>query len=305
MNKKNIFQYVSSIIKHNLLIRLISRASKTANIILDLEDSIQDVTKENNTKILKEQARENLKLLITNNPNLKVGIRINNINSSEYNKDLELISKFKNIEWSYIVLPKIESYSEIQQIIKDLSSINYKEIIICIESEQAVNNLEGILKNINRNKISKIQFGHFDFFLDRGTFPIPEQLSEVFWEICKPLIHQVEKEGFTYLHSPISALNSKLLTNTVVHKLNTICDYGFGFATLSINQNTLLTNYDESFLLTLPITNTDINKVKYANDIIESFTNNNSSFSFIHKDKNQVFIPPQQYYSAIKFLNNR
>ena len=240
MKSKNIYQYVSSIIEIESLNRLIHRASKSANIILDLEDSIQDVFDRKNTSILKKQARNNLGLLSSVFSDLKVGIRINQINSSEYYKDIIFLTELKHVKWSHIILPKIESYNEIQQFLNDISSIKYQEIIICIESDKGLSNLHVILEKINYKKISKIQFGHFDYFLDKGIFPIPEQTSPVFWETCELLIEQVEYFGFTYLHTPLNVLNSEYLTNSIVNRLKKICKNEFGFATVSMTQNYLL-----------------------------------------------------------------
>lgn len=304
MNNAIIFQYVSSIIECQSLNRLIRRASKSANIILDFEDSIQDVLEEKKTSLLKKQARNNLRLLLNVHSDLEVGVRINHLNSSEYKNDIILLSELKHVKWSYIVLPKIESYYEIKQILVDLLSIRYQEIIICIESDTGLNNLHSTLKNINSKNISKIQFGHFDYFFDRGIFPIPEQTSPVFWETCESLIKQVEELGFTYLHTPINVLNSKSLTNSIVNKLKKTCENEFGFATVSMIQNELLLYYKESEAKPLLMKSNNINKTIYANEIINCFSKNKSNFSFQHKNQDRIFIPPQEYYAAKLFLSN-
>lgn len=304
MKSKNIFQYVSSIIEIELLNRVIHRALNSANIILDLEDSIQNVTDNSKNSELKEQARKNLSQLSNTFYNSKVGIRINQINSIEYRKDIELLKELKQIKWNFIVLPKVESYVEIQQFIKDIATIEFNEIILCIESENGMNNLHSILRKIKHKKITRIQFGHFDYFLDKGVFPIPEQTSPVFWETCELLIQEVERLGYTYLHTPMNELNSEALANGIVKRLKLICKNEFGFATVSSSQNKLLLNFENSEAHSLSIgTNSTINKVDFAQEIIKKFSNSNTNFSFEHKNTHRIFIPPQEYYGAIKFLS--
>ena len=242
--KKNhnhlIFQYISALTNETILKRFIRRLSinKKINIILDLEDSIQDIKNKTNNIILKSEARNNLKNLLKDKIDINIGIRINQINTEEFRKDIEFLEENSFFKWKYIVLPKIEDLVDIQENIKSLKKIQYNEIIICIESQKGFNNLKKIL-SANLKGISKVQFGHFDFFYDSGIFPIPNQDNIIFWEYCNKIISEVEIHGYTYLHSPINKLEPNFVLS-VLNYLSNICKNEFGFATISMLQSEIL-----------------------------------------------------------------
>lgn len=297
--KANTFQYISALTEPRILQKLLYKASKFANIVIDLEDSIMDPDCENKTRLLKKKARNNLRQLFVNKPNIEVGIRIN---STETDKDIALLEELCNIQWKYIVLPKIESFDQIMGYMASLKPIHFHEIIICIESTKGLKNLASILKNNNSKQLSKVQFGHFDYFLDAGVFPIPSQSEPLFWQVCKNIISLVESHAYTYLHSPTSSLNSQSYMNSIVGKLKEICTNQFGLATVTLNQSMQLHNFKDNKDESLRIaTNSIEDKTVYAEKISAIYSKsrkNNLSFHY----KNGVFISPQEYFAAKKYL---
>ncbi len=302
-----IFQYISALTNKPILKRLINRLSvnNKINIILDLEDSIQDVRNETNNIVLKSEARNNLKNLLQDKIDINIGIRINQINTYDFRKDIEFLEENIFFKWEYIVLPKVENLIDIQEYLKYLKKIQYNELIICIESQKGFINLKEIL-SINLKSISKIQFGHFDFFLDKGIFPIPNQDNFIFWEYCNKIISETEMYGYTYLHSPVSKLESNFVLS-VSNYLSSKCKNKFGIATVSINQSKILykTNIEDAKPLKIKKEH-NRDKRLYALQIIKYFeTSKKKSFGFMCNLKDKCFIPPQEYFSAIKYLSSK
>lgn len=302
--KVKTFQYISALIEYQSLQRLINRTNKYANVIIDLEDSIMDVNSKNETSLHKHKARKNLRRLLDIGFDLEIGIRINSINSIEFEKDIELLEELNIIDWRYIVLPKIESHIELQQYLSKLEVIGFQEIVICIESEKGVEQLNSILRNNRSKLLSKVQFGHFDYFLSTNTFPIPNQTEPLFWKTCQNIIEIAESNGYMYLHSPLSSLNSRKLMHRVLGKLKDTCKHEFGFASVSLDQSICLFYYKKNQyepLIVATRENKDI--TAYAEKIKYLFTQSkNNRFSFHHKNQNGKFIPPQEYIAATNFL---
>lgn len=300
------FQYISALIENHSLHRLINRANKYSNIIIDLEDSIIDINDRTKTRLLRSKARQNLRNLFNDDFDIEIGIRINSIDSIEFDLDIALLEELSCINWKYIVLPKIETHIELQQYLYRLEGIDFQELIICIESEKGVEQLNSILKNNRSKLISKVQFGHFDYFLNLNTFPIPNQTEPLFWKTCKNIIQIVESNGYNYLHSPVNILNSKKIINSVLGELKNTCKHKFGFATVSLNQSICLFNNKEGLHEPLVIVRRpNENLTTYAKTIKHLYQDKKKKeFSFNHKNENGQFIPPQEYISAINFLTN-
>jgi hypothetical protein len=263
-----------------------------------------DVKSKNKTSLLKKQARKNLRSLLNIDFDLDIGIRINPINSIEFQMDIELLEELSSINWKYIVLPKIESHIELQECLSKLKVVDFQEIIICIESEKGVEQLNSILVNNRSKLLSKIQFGHFDYFLSTNTFPIPNQTELLFWKICENIIKTVESNGYEYIHTPLSILNSKNLIHSILGKLKDTCKYEFGFATISLYQSIFLFNYKKDQHERLIIVAREKEDVTaHAENIKYLFTKSKKNkFSFHHKNQKGKFIPPQEYIAAINFL---
>jgi len=300
------YQYISAVIEPPILLRYTNDIIKHANIILDLEDAVWDVNDKENTKNLKKIARKNLHTLFTQSPKLKTGLRINSIHSEEFIKDIELLKNLEDVNWDTLVFPKIESTKDLTVYFDALKGINFQEVIICIESTRGVKNLTKILETNSFSKMSKVQFGHFDYFLDAGIFPIPSQNEIAFWDVCKSLIETIESQGYSYSHTPLKSLCDQRLMHSVIGKLNILCSKSFGLATINKDQSLQILNYNESEYEPLSISKSNYNKTNYANAIIRQFTEvKNKKFSFYHDTQNNRFIPPQEYLGAKIFISKQ
>ena len=112
-------------------------------IIFDLEDSVLSNDK--------AKAREDLfKYLLSNNPNVIIYIRVNDINSENGLRDIEMLSE---LDFTFII-PKFENEENFKKISKNI------KIIPLIETPLAINNLNKIAKN---EKVIGLSFGAADF----------------------------------------------------------------------------------------------------------------------------------------------
>ena len=195
-------------------------------LILDLEDSIQDPFSESKTKILKENARNNLywlsnKNIQTSSKN-KIFIRINSIGTSYFKKDLEIIKKIileDQLLISGLFLPKIENYKQIEYIQNFFNF--YKDLLYVpiIETKEGMINLELILKNdSDNNYIYAIHYGHFDYCLDTQAWPFPDPFHNEFWDIVNKVANLAIRYNKIYVHTPFFFLkNEKIFWGSEAH----------------------------------------------------------------------------------------
>ena len=120
----NTFQYLSLVRFKGILSILKKHEKQNISIILDLEDSAQDLFSKKRTSELKSTCRKGIIFLAEKNLKLKndIFIRINNIKSKEYLKDLLVIKQAikKGFKVNGIFLTKLSKFSEINNVYKYL-----------------------------------------------------------------------------------------------------------------------------------------------------------------------------------------
>lgn len=129
--------------------------SKADAVIIDLEDSIAKSEKANARECVEnylEQSTLNLK---------NVYLRVNDINSSFWEKDVELVAKYPSLG---VMLPKAESAEDIHLVNKILST--EQKIIPLIETAKGIM-FASQIANSTKNVI-RLAFGAVDYCLDLG-----------------------------------------------------------------------------------------------------------------------------------------
>lgn len=107
--------------KPAITVRMIRQVTgMDAVIVLDLEDSLWDVSDPVRTKALKSAARRDLLELANTYPEIflqnKIGARINKTTTPEFAADLSALSKIaRTLPLSILVPTKVESARELQQ----------------------------------------------------------------------------------------------------------------------------------------------------------------------------------------------
>ena len=279
--------------------------------ILDLEDSAQDPFSKSRTADLKSSSRAGLDLISrdsTINHTSKVYIRINAIGSEYYKDDINtVISAYKNgMKITGVFLPKVESYSNIEDLYKNLSIFNRKiEIVPMIETELGLNNLAEILKSdtIN-NYFSRIHYGHFDYCLDAKIWPFLDPVHSDFWVVVEKIVNLVQKFNKTYIHTPFPfTKNEELFWASSFHLKKLYPSLDFWISTLN---SELSLSFQPKETIPFEISSPHFSKaflINEANKICKNFLAgraNKRSFSV----SNERFIPPHQYFAAKNYLKN-
>ena len=216
MNDINIIQYLP-LTHPRATLRLVKSLSAAGVMtILDLEDSAQDPFSKKLTKDLKINARNNFfKIISSDNWNsntiaVPLYVRVNAIDTEFFEDDIKMLVNTirSGFPISGVFLPKVESYSHIDQIFSLLGFLNKNktnniEIIPMIETKAGMTNLEKILDEDKANpKFSKIHYGHFDYCLDAKLWPFPDPQHDSFWNLLKPMIDLILRYNKTYIHTP-------------------------------------------------------------------------------------------------------
>ena len=215
-------------------VRLIkSLANTECKILLDIEDSIQDIENPHLTPQLKIKAREDLLQIARSLSPQKFSIRINSLSGKELEKDKKLLYSIRtNIESVFI--PKVESKDELIAFYDEFK--NDFKINLIIETQKGIDNIEGIINTAFADKIEFIFFGNYDFHLDTNTYPIIEQNNSRYWEIVLPIISKAEKNNICFGNSPYTNIADLNCLNFSLAKLLELCKKDFGLMSLHKTQ---------------------------------------------------------------------
>jgi len=174
-----------------------------AVICFDFEDGILNPFEMKRSASLKEEARARFlslySLICASSNHIKVGIRLNSIRTSDFEKDL---MKIKGKKVDSVFAPKIEYHTDIHLLIDKLNDFNvrYKNLIPIIETKKGFENLENILQS--NQKLTKIAFGHCDYNLDIGSYPFFHQDSREYWKWITAIVSKIEKYRIRLINSP-------------------------------------------------------------------------------------------------------
>lgn len=225
-------------------VRLIQRLTKfDCNILLDLEDSIQDLIDAKNTRDLKENARKSVLSIAAQLPETSFYIRINKPGTEESYRDYELLNQIEN-QVLGVFIPKVEDYNSLLHFFNYCNS-NFKLCLI-IESSAGLNNLDFILNQLPKGILEYVFFGNYDYHLSSGVYPIPEQSSNTYWEIAKQIISISEKHNYAFGNSPYTALNDEATFNFLYKQLKQNCSLPFALMSLHFSQTKYFYNLSET-----------------------------------------------------------
>ncbi|MBI3502056.1 MAG: hypothetical protein HY063_09695 [Bacteroidetes bacterium] len=276
-------------------IRLIKSLPENCKILLDIEDSIQDIENPEFNSALKEKAREDL-LAIIAGINRKFSLRINNLLGKEFERDKKILLLVKD-KIESVFIPKVENKEEINFFCDEFDrSLNLNLIV---ETRKGIECIDKILNTQEGSKIEFIFFGNYDYHLDTDTYPIAEQNSSAYWEIVKPLISIIEKNKISFGNSPYANIPDVNCLHHSFSILSAFCCRNFGLMSL----HKIQTNYFQ-MLMSKP---DDKNKFRgeegiYAKHVSEFIKNKLKGRSFAI-DKNNRIITPQEYLLLKKRQN--
>lgn len=309
MNYK-IFQYVP-MSKPKALSKMLPKIiSLNANIILDIEDSVQDTLNQENTPILKEEARQSIPILIDEllEKGIDIGkniyIRINSFESGELEKDIEIIKHICNkVDKIGVFVPMVKHIDDLYNIKEYLhNEFQNVKIVPIIETVEGYRNLQEILDNAKIVNIEYIHYGHYDYSLDSRQWPFLGQDEKSFWDFVSGVIARVEETGFKYMHTPFGSLTDEKLYKSIIKKLTIVCSKDFAVTALNYNQVLFAKDIDTAEELQYCEFNS-INKYELAEDVVNIFENNQcSKRSFSVDIKKAKFLTPHEYKMAKIYL---
>ncbi len=291
----------------NTLIEHIEKVHKTGAVIcFDFEDGILNPIAMDMTSSLKEKARVHFNTLYYSiynfNKDIKVGIRLNNIKTSHFEKDL---IKIKGKTFDSIFIPKIEQSDEIQLILGKLNEfkVDCKNLIPIIESKKGFENLANILQS--NQKLSKIAFGHCDYNLDIDSYPFFHQDSWEYWKWVTAIITTLEKKGIQLINSPYLNTDNETFFCSMLDYITTKKNHFCGQVTLSTRQSELCRlrkPSDKNFTKNLENKNKiSVNK-NLALELVNEFEANNKMKGL--SKFNNKFISLQEYLASKKFISD-
>lgn len=283
-----------------------------ANVVLDLEDSVQDYGNQQNTFLLKNKARQGLKELASkgylNNHNF--WLRINGFDTKYFEDDRETLEELFNQGVSInIFIPKISLYRaddilEFLSYFNKISSQPLKNIVV-IEDSQATQELEKILMTLKQIPNLKLGFGLFDWLLSEGVFPFWEPDDKRVWDLVTSIIQTLKKcQVNEFLHSPSVYLSEQKLLLAIKQMLLFLSDDSLccSMSSLSLNQSEILSIPVSPRKMEFKEMNYTAEEAKkIAVDVMEEFVNNRISKRSFSVGTREKFITPHEYEAAANF----
>jgi len=310
MKDPNIFLYIC-LVRYKAINLILKKFRKyNISIILDMEDSAQDLFDHKNNENLKRISREGLLYLTSGNflENTRTFVRINSQKSEFYEKDIEVITEVlkKKSSIEGIFLPKVENYEQIKDCYYQISNskINNISIVPIIETKKGLENIDNILSEDKNNKIIKyVHYGHYDYCLDNSLWPFPEPYHFEHWQIIAEIYRSIIKHNKKYIHTPFPLIETENIYWSSIHYMKKeleMTEINLSLVNIDLNyinqpkeiKKTKLKNISEDGHY----------KKIFAKKIINEYLDNiskNKSFSLSRKR----FIPPHLYLGAKKFLN--
>jgi citrate lyase beta subunit len=293
---------------YNEFIRLVNETGAAA--VFDLEDSQYIPFDETGTALLKEKARKCLREKFTGlkQDSLISGVRLNSIDSKEFEKDLAFMESINSIHnFNYIFLPKIENVMQLKRAEYELGkiSLSVSELIPIIETETGFGNLESISEYCRLNKIRMIAFGHCDYNKDAGLFPFYHPGSDYLDGKIQLFVQTVEKSGLSYVNTPFLELENPSGFRKILCGTGNICSNDFGQVTLSKKQTCIIGSdyFADEFEPSYNINEEETADIlNYARRLVSDFKELRNGNGCVIKDKRGRVISPQEYESAEVFL---
>lgn len=218
-------------------------AGHDVTVVLDLEDSLWDVTDQRRTAELKARGRRDLVELVSAEParfaRRRVAVRINRLSGGEAERDLEALARISRVvELEAVVLPKAETEADVVRCTEALRrhGVAHRALIPIVETRAGLANLDELMTAAVGCGVEWLIYGHYDLALDTGWWPIPEHDSTAFWEQVGPLIERIEAAGLGYVHPPFFQLYEVERFARIVGRVHAACSREYGVITLGRRQ---------------------------------------------------------------------
>lgn len=286
MNSISIFQCIPAY-KPLPVARLIRALGGDCKVLLDIEDSIQDVQSPELNPILKARARQDLSEIAHNMAGQKFSIRINAVRGAEFMHDITLLRELGDSIES-IFIPKVESSNDIARLFEALGRECRLNLIV--ETQKGIQQIDEILSSPFKHKIDFVFFGNYDFHLDTNVFPITEQHDMAYWKMIEPLIAGIERKGIAYGNSPYANIADTDCLNFMVMQLSKLCKRNFALMSLHRSQ----TEHFRSAVAKLEISQMGSLEPRMTDFSLDTFIRNKQKGRSFAMENNRI-ITPQEY----------
>ena len=217
-----------------------------STVVLDLEDSLWDVTDPAGSSTLRAAGRTHLVALAQFDHELfarqRIGVRVNRVSGPDAAADFEALGQASRfVEFECVVVTKVESGADISQNLAQLRDrgVAYRSVVPLIETRRGMDNLDDIIEMSRSAGIERLAYGHFDLCLDSGWWPFPEPWEAGFWALADPLIHRWEAAGLGYVHPPYFQTRDEEGLAWIIRRLGRTCEREFGIITVGPRQAAL------------------------------------------------------------------
>jgi citrate lyase beta subunit len=297
------------------LIRASARSSST--VVLDLEDALWDVADEARTRSLKADGRANLVGLARSHPELfasqPIGIRVNRVGGPESESDFEALGEASRfVEFECVVVPKLDTGGDLESCAASIEvhGVACRSVVPILETRRAVANVDGLLVAARRAGVDWIVYGHYDYALDCGWWPIPEHTEPAFWDRVVPLVERLEGAGLGYVHPPYFHTHDDAGMARILDRLGRTCRREFGILTVDLHQTSVVNRIRSDSIAPAPEPASTAallppaeSPLAMAHRIVNEYrANYRPGNGFTLDSRSGEFIPPHEYLAACAYI---
>jgi len=293
--------------------RLLSRLpQQDAIAVLDLEDSAADAVCPERNMLLKANSRSNLDNLFDGSwqaPLPGLGIRINAAGTAEHLADLELAAAIQQRGYTiFLMLPKVEQAADVLDTAGFFATrgLPPPRFLLLAETGTGIETLGATLAQTHR-LVDGIVLGMIDYCHEQRIWPFYEPLDPRLWAIAGTVAEIAAAYQVTYVHTPCPLLKESASMREIYHRLLALTASAVGMLTLSHHQTISLLESAAAAPLLPPLPETEVPAVvdrqALAHQLVSRFeANYHLGHSFAVDPARDRFIPPQEYLSALRFL---
>lgn len=279
-----------------------------AIIVFDVEDSIRDKEDPENNRIIKQKYRNILQTVLKENPSIhedhEIGIRVNDIGSDEFKRDVSLLSELDDVQWKTIILPKVNKRADIESFatVLDNEGIRYDSLTILIETVEGMNNLKDIISPAIPT-LDYLIFGHADFNIDSGIFPFTQHNHEEYWSWVNQVQEALVESSITYINSPCLYLGDHKLFKYNLERLHNTSKVKYGQMTLTSKQTSMCNTFSPDPGSTLSAICEKPDALAHAKHVMDYVNRKPGDKSFAIDD-NRYLMSPHEIIMAKSILDS-
>lgn len=285
--------------------------------VLDLEDSFWVPGNPEKGQEFKKRAREKIRLFCSEAGDrykgIRLGVRVNPVGSDCFRLDLDVLKMLKDsLSLEFLILPKVEERRELKTCRAALAAAGFPEleIIPILESRAAFDRMDQILNACRSAGVERVLYGHYDYSLDAGHWPISGPAGFEYWEIIGWFLRKTEAAGLSYVHPPVADLNDVSGLRNCLGRLRGLALREFAIFSAGPSQTTILEQLSgearERWESSPPLARglpSGPEKRLLAGQVKEQFeSNKRPEFSFAADARTGRFIAPHVYIAALNYL---